>query len=359
MRTVIAWMAMLTALAGGWPVHARADGAPAAQNSGQVTVEGDLHEGTRVATSGANVPLRTALRLILPADFSINLPNAGAWAATPVTWQQGKPLVQTLRDALAGHPELVAQVDGDFQLVTIRYRQPFDARPAAQTMSEDIAPNAARIPGQAPAQTAAQNVPPMLAPATVAVPAPATIQAPQTAQTAQSRMMTPASPVFAASQAVAAHAAARNAAHAAAAGITGASPKPSGIASTQVAPGPTQVAQATQADRTPAPTEVADPALAPISAVAPAPPPVQQTWRIEPSDRTVRAALTRWAQDAGWQLVWEAPTDFSIDAAATVHGTFDEALQQVVSALAHSNAPVQAILYQGNKVLRIVAKGAA
>ncbi|HEY4350793.1 MAG TPA: toxin co-regulated pilus biosynthesis Q family protein [Paraburkholderia sp.] len=358
MRTVIAWMAMLTALAGGWSVRACADGVPAAQNSGQVTVEGDLHEGTRVATSGANVPLRTALRLIVPADFSINLPNAGAWAATPVTWQQGKPLVQTLRDALAGHPELIAQVDGDFQLVTIRYRQPFDARPAAQTMSEGIVQTAAQIPAQAPAQAPAQTavqdtaqiapqtVPPMLAPIAVAVPAPAMAQTIQTTQTAQSHIVTPASPASPASQTVAAHAASHNASHAASTGNAGASLEQTRLTSTQ-------------ADRTPAQAEPVEPAHAQTPTVAPTPPPVQQTWRIEPSDRTVRAALTRWAQEAGWQLVWEAPTDFSVDAAATVHGTFDEALQQVVSALAHSNAPVQAILYQGNKVLRIVAKGAA
>ena len=71
------------------------------------------------------------------------------------------------------------------------------------------------------------------------------------------------------------------------------------------------------------------------------------------SDRTTRTALA-----AGWQLVWEAPADFGIDAEASVTGTFDDALRSVVGALAHSNAPIQAILYRGNKVLRIVSKGA-
>lgn len=84
----------------------------------------------------------------------------------------------------------------------------------------------------------------------------------------------------------------------------------------------------------------------------------RRTWRIELSDRTMRSALARWAQAAGWQLVWEAPADFGIDAEASVTGTFDDALRSVVGALAHSNAPIQAILYRGNKVLRIVSKGA-
>lgn len=85
---------------------------------------------------------------------------------------------------------------------------------------------------------------------------------------------------------------------------------------------------------------------------------VQRTWRIELSDRTMRSALARWARLVGWQLVWEAPGDFGIDAEASVHGTFDDALRSVVGALAHSNAPIQAILYRGNQVLRIVSKGA-
>ncbi|MBR8130755.1 pili assembly chaperone [Burkholderia ambifaria] len=85
---------------------------------------------------------------------------------------------------------------------------------------------------------------------------------------------------------------------------------------------------------------------------------MRRTWRIELSDRTMRAALARWAHIAGWQLVWEAPGDFAIDAQASVDGTFDDALRSVVGALAHSNAPIQAILYRGNKVLRIVPKGA-
>lgn len=85
---------------------------------------------------------------------------------------------------------------------------------------------------------------------------------------------------------------------------------------------------------------------------------MRRTWRIKLSDRTMRVALARWAHVAGWQLVWEAPGDFAIEAEASVDGTFDDALRSVIGALAHSNTPIQAILYRGNKVLRIVPKGA-
>jgi hypothetical protein len=53
------------------------------------------------------------------------------------------------------------------------------------------------------------------------------------------------------------------------------------------------------------------------------------------------------------------PIDFGVDADATVTGTFEQALEAVVEALKKSDTPIQAVLYRGNKVLRIVAKGAA
>jgi hypothetical protein len=89
------------------------------------------------------------------------------------------------------------------------------------------------------------------------------------------------------------------------------------------------------------------------------PAPVAQIWRIELGDRTLRTALTRWAHTAGWQLIWDAPVDFSVDAEASVEGSFDDALHEVIASLAHSNTPIQAIVYQGNKVIRIIQKGAA
>ena len=84
-----------------------------------------------------------------------------------------------------------------------------------------------------------------------------------------------------------------------------------------------------------------------------------QVWQIQLADRTLKGALTRWARHAGWQLVWEAPVDFSIDATASVEGSFDDALRAVIGSLSHSDTPIQAILYHGNKVVRIVEKGAA
>jgi len=106
--------------------------------------------------------------------------------------------------------------------------------------------------------------------------------------------------------------------------------------------------------------KTAAPSSPPAADTFPVPPPeVSRSWRLDLADRTVKTALGRWAKEAGWQLVWEVPVDFGIDADATITGTFDEALHAVVRALDKSDTPIQAILYKGNKVLRIVAHGAA
>lgn len=82
------------------------------------------------------------------------------------------------------------------------------------------------------------------------------------------------------------------------------------------------------------------------------------TWDVRASDGTIRGVLSRWANTAGWQLVWDAPVDFSIDAQATLRGSFEDALQALVASLGRTSAPIQAILYRGNHVLRVVAQGA-
>ncbi|RQR63100.1 pili assembly chaperone [Burkholderia sp. Bp9002] len=98
----------------------------------------------------------------------------------------------------------------------------------------------------------------------------------------------------------------------------------------------------------------------PAAAARPALPPVANlpTWDVRASDGTIRGVLSRWARTAGWQLVWDAPVDFSIDAQATLRGSFEDALQALVASLGRTSTPIQAILYQGNHVLRVVAQGA-
>lgn len=104
-----------------------------------------------------------------------------------------------------------------------------------------------------------------------------------------------------------------------------------------------------------APTPV--PETAPAPAAAPATMP-GVAWEIIPSDKTLNAALARWASLAGWQLLWELPVDYSVDARTTIRGSFEEAVAMVAKSMDGAEIPMKAIFYEGNRVLRIVARGA-
>ena len=85
--------------------------------------------------------------------------------------------------------------------------------------------------------------------------------------------------------------------------------------------------------------------------------PTARSWDIKLEDATLSATLTRWAVDAGWQLLWEMPVDFQVDASSQVEGSFEQAVGTVATSLASAPTPMQVIFYRGNRVVRIVAKG--
>lgn len=100
----------------------------------------------------------------------------------------------------------------------------------------------------------------------------------------------------------------------------------------------------------------AAPPAAPAAAAAPAGLPVQ-SWEVIPSDKTLHTALARWAAAAGWQLVWELPVDYAVSVRTEIRGTFAEAVGMVTKSMETAEIPMKAIFYDGNRVLRIVAKG--
>lgn len=91
--------------------------------------------------------------------------------------------------------------------------------------------------------------------------------------------------------------------------------------------------------------------------VEPPPPPAKQTWEVAGSDKTLRAALSRWAAAAGWQLRWELNVDYEVDARTAISGSFEEAMESVANSMSTSEVPMKMIFYKQNKVVRIVAKG--
>lgn len=99
------------------------------------------------------------------------------------------------------------------------------------------------------------------------------------------------------------------------------------------------------------------PAAPPVPAAAPTPPP-PQTWQLKLSDQTLKTALLRWAASEGWQLVWEAPVDYAVERDTSLGGSFEQAIEAVARSMAGAETPLQAIFYKGNRVIRIVVKGA-
>jgi hypothetical protein len=115
-------------------------------------------------------------------------------------------------------------------------------------------------------------------------------------------------------------------------------------------------AQAGAMAATGAQAATAAPAAAAATAAAPAAPPLP-SWEVTPADKTLNTVLARWAATAGWQLVWELPVDYAVSVRTELHGTFADAVGLVTKSMASAEVPIKAIFYEGNHVLRIVAKG--
>jgi hypothetical protein len=105
-------------------------------------------------------------------------------------------------------------------------------------------------------------------------------------------------------------------------------------------------------------TKTAEPAPLPAPGALQQPAAGGDTWEIALTDRTLNAALARWAAAAGWQLLWELPVDYTVQARTTIPGKFEDAVALVVTSMEGAEIPMKAVFYQGNKVLRIMAKGA-
>lgn len=95
--------------------------------------------------------------------------------------------------------------------------------------------------------------------------------------------------------------------------------------------------------------DAAVPAIVPANA--------SRDWEIVVTDKTLNATMARWAAMAGWQLLWELPVDYAVEARTRVHGTFEEAVTTVAGSMETAEIPMKAVFYQGNKVLRIMARG--
>lgn len=269
----------------------------------RVLIHGRAPLRETVGRDGHRVSLREALAATAPRAYSINLPNAGAWADTPVSWHGHRAFAQVLKEILADHPDLSADVDTDLRLVTITKRATsFESPRMGEATPAAASASAAELIAQQPHVLAWSG-----GEAASAVRRADTSKA--TREPVEATVAAPKAEVRPTLQAA------------------------------QTQPVQLPVSEAATVARTASPSE--------------------RAWNITPADRTIKGALARWAREAGWQFVWDVPTDFAVDASATINGTLEDALNAVAQALKRSQVPIQVILYEGNKVIRVVGEGAA
>ena len=115
------------------------------------------------------------------------------------------------------------------------------------------------------------------------------------------------------------------------------------------------------------PQSAASVAVAPAPAPAPAPPPQALTpppehprWELRLQDVTLAAAFTRWAQAAGWRVLWDVDKHLLIDSPDVYMGSFEQVVSAVLSSpgLVYSQYPLEVCFYPNTPPLaRITRRG--
>lgn len=105
------------------------------------------------------------------------------------------------------------------------------------------------------------------------------------------------------------------------------------------------------------PANTQDPDLAGDDVVIRTTPAPAESWIVSPSDGTLRRVLAKWAARAGWQIHWEAPVDLPVTVTASFDGDFRSAVKGLFSSLSASEVNLSALLYTGNRVLRVTESG--
>jgi hypothetical protein len=100
-------------------------------------------------------------------------------------------------------------------------------------------------------------------------------------------------------------------------------------------------------------TTLPNPAGAPMAVRLPDNEPIV-VWSLMTQDRTLYHTLSRWAQTANWQLMWEAERDFPIQAQISIEGGFTAAIQLVMNSLASTDYPLQAVMNDSTRVISVI-----
>ncbi len=79
---------------------------------------------------------------------------------------------------------------------------------------------------------------------------------------------------------------------------------------------------------------------------------VASTWLLDP-EKTLRANLDSWSDQAGWSMQWDALHDYEIDFPASYDGTFRMAVESALEHYRTAPVPLSASFFKGNAVLLI------
>ena len=79
---------------------------------------------------------------------------------------------------------------------------------------------------------------------------------------------------------------------------------------------------------------------------------VESTWLLDP-EKTLRANLDAWSDQAGWSMQWDALHDYEIDFPASYDGTFRMAVESALEHYRTAPVPLSASFFNGNAVLLI------
>lgn len=104
---------------------------------------------------------------------------------------------------------------------------------------------------------------------------------------------------------------------------------------------------------------VAPAAVTPVTVSVAARAPVLE-WEVKASDVTLARTLERWSASAGYKLKWDASRNFLIGASDVYTGSFESALQTVLSSagIRLSDYPLEACIYTNTPPLvRITRQG--
>lgn len=136
--------------------------------------------------------------------------------------------------------------------------------------------------------------------------------------------------------------------------------KSASVANTQVSSASSSSVVPVKTVTTVAPAKIIPAAIVPpvvVAKIAPALKPIPEQWILNTSDVTLRRALAKWAIKAGWQLVWDASVDVPINASATFEGDFRSVVKRLFQSLSAADVTLSAVLYSGNRVLRVTESG--